>query len=48
MIPVIWIKAAENSPTIYLRLTGEPLVLNTGKTYIALVPSDSWQNVVVK
>lgn len=48
MIPVVWIKAAENSPTIYLRLTGEPLVLNTGKTYIALVPSDSWQNIVVK
>lgn len=48
VIPVVWAKTAENTPTVYYRLTGEPLVLNTGKTYIALVPSDSWQNVVIK
>lgn len=48
MIPVVWAKTAENTPTVYYRLTGEPLVLNTGKTYIALVPSDSWQNIVIK
>ncbi len=48
MIPIVWAKTGESTPTIYVRLTGEPLVLNTGKTYIALVPSDSWQNVVIK
>jgi hypothetical protein len=27
---------------------GYPIYLNTGKTYIALVPSDSWDDVVMK
>ena len=48
MIPVVWAKTGENTPTVYYRLTGEQLVLNTGKTYIALVPSDSWANIVIK
>ena len=48
MIPIVWAKTGENTPTIYVRLTGEPIVLNTGKTYIALVPSDSWANIVIK
>jgi len=48
MIPVVWAKVGESAPTVYYRLTGEPLQLNTGKTYIALVPSDSWQSIVIK
>ncbi len=48
MIPVVWAKTGENTPTVYYRLTGEQLVLNTGKTYIALVPSDSWANILIK
>ena len=28
--------------------TGEEIELNTGKTYVALVPSDSWNNVVIR
>ena len=46
---VTWIKPAENEITIYLnKQTGEQIELNTGKTYVALVPSDSWSDVVIK
>lgn len=48
-IEVTWIKAGESEPTIYLdKQTGEQIELNTGKTYVALVPSDSWNNVVIR
>lgn len=48
-IEVTWIKAGESEPTIYLdKKTGEQIGLNTGKTYVALVPSDSWDDVVIK
>lgn len=48
-IEVTWIKAGESDKTIYLnKQTGEEIELNTGKTYVALVPSDSWGSVVIK
>lgn len=48
-IEVTWIKSGESEPTIYLdKRTGEQIELNTGKTYVALVPSDSWDDVVIK
>ncbi len=48
-VEVTWIKAGENEPTIYLnKQTGEQIEMNTGKTYVALVPSDSWNDVVIK
>lgn len=48
-IEVTWIKAGDTDPTIYLnKQTGEQIELNTGKTYVALVPSDSWNDVVIK
>lgn len=48
-IEVTWIKSGESEPTIYLdKATGEQIELNTGKTYVALVPSDSWDDVVIK
>lgn len=48
-IEVTWIKSGESEPTIYLdKQTGEQIELNTGKTYVALVPSDSWDDVVIK
>ncbi|MDE7414875.1 MAG: DUF3048 domain-containing protein [Lachnospiraceae bacterium] len=48
-IEVTWIKAGESDKTIYLnKQTGEEIELNTGKTYVALVPSDSWSSVVIK
>ncbi|MCD8038097.1 MAG: DUF3048 domain-containing protein [Lachnospiraceae bacterium] len=48
-IEVTWIKSGESEPTIYLdKQTGEQIELNTGKTYVALVPSDSWDDIVIK
>ncbi|MBD5451111.1 MAG: DUF3048 domain-containing protein [Lachnospiraceae bacterium] len=48
-IEVVWAKLGENAPTVYFdKLTGAPIQINTGKTYIALVPSDSWANVVIQ
>lgn len=48
-IEVSWIKAGESDKTIYLsKETGEEIELNTGKTYVALVPADSWSKVVIQ
>jgi hypothetical protein len=47
-VKVTWIKSGESDPTIYLdQTTGEQIELNTGKTYVALVPSDSWDDVEI-
>lgn len=48
-IAVTWAKTGETTPTVYFdAVTGAPLQINTGKTYIALVPSDTWASVVIK
>ena len=48
-VEVVWAKMGENTPTVYFdKATGMPIQINTGKTYIALVPSDSWADVVIK
>lgn len=47
-VEVTWIKSSESGITIYLdKQTGEQIELNTGKTYVALVPSDSWSKIVI-
>lgn len=47
-VPIAWAKESENGKTIYKNSqTGEDIVLNTGKTYIALIPSDTWNDIVV-
>lgn len=48
-VKVVWIKSGESEPTIYLdKTTGEQIEMNTGKTYVTLVPSDTWSDVVIK
>ena len=48
-VEVVWIKAGESDPTIYLdKQTGEQIEMNTGKTYVSLVPSDSWSDMVIQ
>ena len=48
-IPITWSKLQENAVTVFCNAkTGEQIQLNTGKTYIALVPADSWDKVVIK
>jgi len=45
---ITWKKGALTSPTQYFDANGNELVLNVGKTYIAIVPSDAWREVVIK
>lgn len=48
-IPVSWIKSGETDITLFLdKETGEQIEMNTGKTYIALVPSDSWNKLSIQ
>lgn len=48
-IEVTWYKASDTAPTVYYnKSTGEEIQLNTGKTYIAIVPSDTWDEIVIK
>ncbi len=48
-IPITWSKAASNAKTVYRNAnTGEELVMNTGNTYIAIVPSDVWGELSIQ
>ena len=48
-VPVSWIKSGETDITLFLdQETGEQIEMNTGKTYIALVPSDTWDEVAIQ
>ena len=48
MTKITWTKGSLTSPTQYFDANGNELVLNVGKTYIAIVPSDAWKEVVIK
>ena len=48
-IEVTWTKSSENAITHYYDVqTGQEIEVNTGKTYISLIPSDGWSGVVIK
>ena len=47
-IPVTWSKEDEVTPTRYFDKDGNEVVLNTGKTYVALVPDDKWSGLTVE
>ena len=49
-IPIKWAKSNNDSDPAhyYDAKTGEELTMNVGKTYISLVPSDSWSKVSIK
>ncbi len=44
---IVWTRASETSMTDYFDSNGEKIQMNTGKTYITLVPSDTWNNVTI-
>ena len=48
VIPVTWVKTTFEGATKFYTLDGAELVVNPGKTYIALVPSDAWSQVGIK
>ena len=47
-IPVTWTKESMTSPTRYYDADGNEIKINTGKTYVALVPTDDWEDLVIK
>lgn len=47
-IPITWTKLQEVMKTEYMEANNTPLTMNTGKTYIAIVPSDAWTKLVIK
>ena len=44
-IPITWTKSDETDLTRYYDANGQEITVNTGKTYIALVPEDTWNEV---
>lgn len=47
-IPVTWGKGQDMNPTNFYDINGNKIVLNTGKTYIALVAADRWSELVLE
>ncbi len=47
-VPITWKKEAMASPTHFYDMSGTEITLNTGKTYIALAPSDKWDELVME
>lgn len=48
VIPIMWSKASETGMTHYYNSEGQEINLNKGKTYIGLIPSDSWDKIVLQ
>lgn len=46
--PITWRKVSATAPTEFFDEDGNNIVLNVGKTYIAIVPSDAWSDLVIK
>ncbi len=47
-IPVTWGKAGDTDPTRYFDQDGNEIKINTGKTYVTLVPDDSWDDLSIE
>ena len=47
-IPITWVNPSETEPTRYYDSEGNEITINTGKTYIALVPDDNWAELVIE
>lgn len=47
-IPIKWINPTETSPLTFFTEDGAELQINTGKTYISVVPEDSWDDLVIE
>jgi len=48
MEEITWTKSSELGITYYYDADGNEIEINRGKTYIALVPSDTWNEVSIK
>ncbi len=46
-IPITWSKASETGMTHYFNAAGQEISVNKGKTYVGLLPADTWGNLVI-
>jgi hypothetical protein len=46
-VPITWKKGSETGMTHYYAADGTEISINRGKTYIGIVPSDTWGSVVL-
>ena len=46
-IPITWQKGSETGITHYYNASGAEIAINRGKTYIGIVPSDTWGSLVI-
>lgn len=47
VIPISWRKESLTAPTRYYNAFGQEILLNKGKTYIGLVPADTWATTLI-
>lgn len=47
-IPITWTKETDLTPTKYYDMAGNEIVINTGKTYVAIIPDDLWDDMVIE
>ena len=47
-IPCTWKKTGPTDQTRYYDMEGNEITINTGKTYVALVPDDNWEELEIK
>ena len=47
-VPILWQKTSESSDTIYTSVNGEEIQINRGKTYIGLIPDDTWDKIGIQ
>lgn len=47
-VPILWSKNRESAKTEFTDANGNEIKLNTGKTYITLVPDDGWDSMKLK
>ncbi|MDD3369158.1 MAG: DUF3048 domain-containing protein [Lachnospiraceae bacterium] len=44
-VPITWVKGGETEPTRFYDESGKEIEINVGKTYISLIPDDTWDDV---
>ena len=47
-VNVTWLKDSETAITKFFDENGDEIVINPGKTYIGLIPSDGWDSVSIQ
>ena len=47
-IPITWLKESETAITKYYDANGDEIQINSGKTYIGLIPSDYWSGITIE